>query len=81
MLGRTEDPKTACNAAPLTGVSPCMNTNINVGRYAWAVIVALSVALAGFGVGEIVLGIAGLVLLSVVAGALTTRLSSLANQA
>lgn len=56
-----------------------MNTNIHVGRYAWALVIALSVALAGFGAGEIVLGIAGLVLVSVAAGALTTRMSSPAS--
>jgi hypothetical protein len=53
-----------------------MNTNINVGRYAWALVIALAVAGAGFGSGEIYLGIAGLVLLSVVAGVFSTRLSS-----
>jgi len=55
-----------------------MKTSINLGRYAWALLVALCVAGAGFGAGEIITCVAGLVLLSAVAGLLTTRLSSAA---
>jgi hypothetical protein len=56
-----------------------MNNGIHPGRYAWALIIALSVAGAGFGAGEIVLGVVGLVLLASVAGVLTSRLATTAT--
>ena len=57
----------------------CVNNGIHVGRYAWALIIALSVAGAGFGAGEIVLVVVGLMLLASVAGVLTSRLSATAT--
>lgn len=53
-----------------------MKNGIHLGRYAWALIVALVVAGAGFGAGEIVLVVSGLVLLASVAGVLTSRLAA-----
>jgi hypothetical protein len=56
-----------------------MRDSIHLLRYASALVVALVVAAAGFGAGEIVLVFAGLVLLALVAGVLTSRLSALAG--
>ena len=53
-----------------------MDNGIHLGRFAWALIIALSVAGVGFGAGEIVLVVSGLVLLASVAGVLTSRLAA-----